>query len=68
MAATRSCDLQIGEYEVREIVPTGWEVAPTFNDNETVTVFSGTETLVPDFANFNLSTLLAGFGQRNRLE
>ena len=53
-------DLQIGEYEVLEIVPTGWETAPTFDDNETVTVFSGTDTLVPDFANFNLSSLLAG--------
>ncbi len=53
-------DLQIGEYKVREVVPIGWEVAPTFNDNESVNVFSGTETLVPDFANFNLSTLLPG--------
>lgn len=53
-------DLQVGEYKVREVVPTGWEVAPTFSDNESVVVFSGTETLVPDFANFSLSTLLPG--------
>ena len=61
-------DLQMGEYEVREIVPTGWEVAPTFSDNETVTVYSGTESLVPDFANFNLSSILPGSVERNRLE
>jgi len=53
-------DLQVGEYKVREVLPTGWEVAPTFSDSESVTVFSGTESLVPDFANFNLATLLPG--------
>ncbi len=53
-------DLQIGEYEVIEIVPTGWETAPTFGDNYTATVFSGAETVAHDFANFNLSTRVPG--------
>ena len=48
-------DLQVGDYEVQEILPSGWEVAPTFSDSQTVTVFSGTESLAPDFANFNLA-------------
>ncbi len=53
-------DLQIGDYDVIEIVPTGWETAPTFGDNYTATVFSGAETVAHDFANFNLSTLVSG--------
>ena len=53
-------DLQIGDYDVIEIVPTGWETAPTFGDNYTATVFSGVETVAHDFANFNLSTLVPG--------
>ncbi|MFO0977996.1 MAG: Ig-like domain-containing protein [Planctomycetaceae bacterium] len=53
-------DLQIGEYEVIEIVPTGWETAPTFGDNQTVFVYSGATSTAEDFANFNLSTLTPG--------
>ncbi len=53
-------DLQIGEYEVIEIVPTGWETAPGFGDNHTVRVYSGATSTAPDFANFNLSTLVPG--------
>ncbi len=53
-------DLQIGDYDVIEVVPTGWETAPTFGDNYTATVFSGAETRAHDFANFNLSTLVLG--------
>ncbi len=53
-------DLQIGEYEIIEIVPTGWETAPTFGDNYAARVFSGAETAAHDFANFNLSTLIPG--------
>ena len=53
-------DLQIGEYEIIEIVPTGWETAPTFGDNYTVRVYSGAESVAHDFANFNLSTLVPG--------
>ena len=48
-------NLQIGDYDVREIVPTGWETAPTFGDNYTTTVFSGAESIVHDFANVNLA-------------
>src|SRR5690606_20150920 len=53
-------DLQIGEYEVREIVPSGWEVATGFSDNYTAEVFSGVETTVHDFANFDVVTEVAG--------
>ena len=53
-------DLQVGDYEVQEILPTGWEVTTTYSDNQTVTVFSGAESIAPDFANFNLSTALPG--------
>lgn len=53
-------DLQIGEYEVIEIVPTGWETAPTFGDNQTVFVYSGATSTAGDFANFNLSTRTPG--------
>ncbi|MEZ6039830.1 MAG: Ig-like domain-containing protein [Planctomycetaceae bacterium] len=52
--------LQVGEYEVIEIVPTGWETAPTFGDNYSVRVYSGAESVAHDFANFNLSTLIPG--------
>lgn len=50
--------LQIGEYEVLEVVPTGWETAPTFGDNYTALVYSGTATSVHDFANFNLTVMI----------
>jgi hypothetical protein len=46
-------DLQIGEYEVRQILPSGWEVAPTFGEDYTVRVFSGANSVAHDFANFN---------------
>ena len=38
-------DLQIGEYEVIEVVPSGWETAPGYGDNHTVWVYS--EQLLP---------------------
>ena len=53
-------DLQVGDYEVVEILPNGWEVATTFDDNQTVTVFSGTESVAFDFANFELSSMVSG--------
>ncbi len=53
-------DLQIGEYDVIEVVPSGWETTPGFDDNHTVRVYSGATSTAPDFANFNLSTLIAG--------
>ena len=53
-------DLQVGDYEVVEILPSGWEVATTFDDNQTVTVFSGTESVASDFANFELSSMVSG--------
>lgn len=53
-------DLQVGDYEVQEILPSGWETTTTYSDSQTVTVFSGTESLARDFANFNLSTAIPG--------
>jgi serine-aspartate repeat-containing protein C/D/E len=47
-------DLQVGEYKIRQILPSGWEPAPTFGDSESVTVFSGVESVAPDFANFQI--------------
>ncbi|MBX3420035.1 MAG: hypothetical protein KF752_00625 [Pirellulaceae bacterium] len=53
-------DLQIGEYNLIEVVPSGWETAPGYGDNHTVQVYSGATSIAPDFANFNLSTLVLG--------
>ncbi len=53
-------DLQVGEYEVQEVLPAGWEVAPTFNDSNPVIVFSGSNTTAPDFANFDASASAPG--------
>ena len=53
-------DLQVGDYDVIEILPSGWETAPTFGDNQTVTVFSGAESLASDFANFELASAVVG--------
>lgn len=53
-------DLQVGDYEVQEILPTGWETSVTFDANQKVTVYSGTESIARDFANFNLSTAVPG--------
>lgn len=53
-------DLQVGDYDVRESLPTNWEVSLAHNDVNTVTVFSGAESIAPDFANFNLSTVVPG--------
>ncbi|MFN9384180.1 MAG: SdrD B-like domain-containing protein [Pirellulaceae bacterium] len=46
-------NLQPGTYLVQELIPTGWEVVPTFSDVHSVTVFSGTTSVAPDFANFD---------------
>ena len=53
-------DLQIGEYDLIEMVQTGWETAPGFSGDQSVRVYSGATTTAGDFANFNLSTLVAG--------
>ncbi|MFO0941496.1 MAG: tandem-95 repeat protein [Pirellulales bacterium] len=53
-------DLQVGEYDLLEIVPSGWETAPGFGDNQSIRVYSGAISTPGDFANFNLSTLVAG--------
>jgi VCBS repeat-containing protein len=46
-------DLQIGEYEVIQVVPTGWEVASLHSENYSVRVYSGLDTRCPDFANYD---------------
>jgi len=53
-------DLQVGDYEVQEILPSGWEVSTTFSDSQTVTVFSGVESLARDFANFDVAASAPG--------
>ncbi len=53
-------DLQIGDYEVQEVLPAGWEVAPTFSDSNTVTVYSGANSVARDFANFDASAASPG--------
>ena len=52
--------LQIGEYNVRQILKTGWETSTGFSDSESVIVYSGVETIAPDFANFDVSTTVTG--------
>ena len=53
-------DLQVGDYEIQEILPSGWETTATYDNSQTVTVFSGSESVARDFANFNLSTAVSG--------
>lgn len=53
-------DLQVGDYDVREVLPTGWEPTTGYGDNVTVRVYSGAESVAPDLANFNLATATAG--------
>ena len=53
-------DLQIGEYELEQVLPPGWEVAPTFSDNQSVQVYSGAQTVASDFANYDASAASPG--------
>ncbi len=53
-------DLQIGDYKIQQVLPNGWEVAPTFNDSQTVTVFPGAESVAADFAVYNASLSAPG--------
>ncbi|MDB5389865.1 MAG: Cna domain protein, partial [Planctomycetaceae bacterium] len=53
-------NLQVGDYDVQEILPANWETTTSYNDSQAVTVFSGTESIARDFANFNLSTAVPG--------
>ncbi|HEX8910938.1 MAG TPA: SdrD B-like domain-containing protein, partial [Humisphaera sp.] len=53
-------DLQVGEYEVREVVPAGWEPTAGFSDSYPVRVVSGVEVAAHDLANFSLSTVAPG--------
>ncbi|MBL8817101.1 MAG: hypothetical protein JNL58_13820 [Planctomyces sp.] len=53
-------DLQVGDYDIRELLPSGWETAPGYGDNQTVTIFSGSETVAGDFANFNVAEAVPG--------
>ncbi len=53
-------DLQIGEYEVVEVLPAGWETASTFSDRQSVLVYSGATSLAKDFANIDASAAMPG--------
>ncbi|MBI1324880.1 hypothetical protein GC170_17075 [bacterium] len=53
-------DLQVGDYEVREILAAGWEPSLGHGDSYGVTVYSGVESIAPDFAVFNLATVAPG--------
>lgn len=53
-------DLQVGEYQVIEVLPTGWEASTTFSDSESVVVYSGAESVAPDFANYNIAVATPG--------
>lgn len=53
-------DLQVGEYQVIEVLPTGWEASTTFSDNQSVVVYSGAESVAPDFANYNVAVSTPG--------
>ena len=52
--------LQVGEYKVREVVSAGWETSAEFDDAQDVFVFSGTETVAADFANYDVSFAAPG--------
>ncbi len=53
-------NLQVGDYDVQEVLPTGWQVSTTFSDHNTVTVFSGADSTAPDFANYDVSAAVPG--------
>lgn len=53
-------DLQVGEYQIIEVLPMGWEASPTFSDNNSVIVYSGAESIAPDFANYNVAVATPG--------
>ena len=53
-------DLQIGEYKVQQKIRTGWEVAPTFNDSQTIVVISGVDVTAADFAVYDASASAPG--------
>ena len=50
----------MGEYDVIEVLPTGWEASTTFSDNQSVSVYSGAESIAPDFANYNVAVSTPG--------
>lgn len=52
--------LQVGEYQVIEVLPTGWEASTTYSDSESVVVYSGAESVAPDFANYNIAVATPG--------
>ncbi|MFN6108242.1 MAG: SdrD B-like domain-containing protein, partial [Planctomycetaceae bacterium] len=53
-------DLQVGDYELFQVVPSGWEPTLGYDISQTVTVFSGANSRAGDFANFNLSSIIPG--------
>ncbi len=53
-------DLQVGEYQIIEVLPTGWETSGLIGDNQTVVVFSGAESVAADFSNYDASAASPG--------
>jgi hypothetical protein len=53
-------DLQVGDYEVREILPVGWEPSLGHDDSYGVTVNSGVVSTAPDFAVFDIAATTPG--------
>lgn len=58
--AYRFDHIQAGDYDVIEILPSGWETSATFSDNYTVSVVAGVESVAPDFANHKISLVSPG--------
>lgn len=58
--AYRFDHLPARDYDVIEIIPSGWETAQTFSDNYTVKVRAGAETVAHDFANQLIVNVLPG--------
>lgn len=44
--------LDAGDYEVTEVLPSGWDISPTFDSRQTVAVNGGEVSTANDFANF----------------
>ncbi len=53
-------DLQVGEYQIVEVLPTGWETSGLIGDNQAIVVFSGAESVAADFSNYDASASSPG--------
>ncbi len=53
-------DLQVGDYEIQEVLPAGWVPTTTYDDRVSAIVRSGMNTAAPDFANYNVTAASPG--------